>query len=59
MCTFFILTINGVSALESGVSVPLVADEVQEWEEGILLGAEVIVTNGTGMCSWTQSIYAG
>ncbi len=50
LCIFLlILTINGVSALEDGVLVPLVADRSSgDGEEGILLGAEVIVTNGTG-----------
>lgn len=44
-----LLTINSVYALEEGVSVPLVADKsTGDGEEGILLGAEVIVTNGTG-----------
>ena len=43
------LTSTGVQALEEGVSVPLVADKsTGDGEEGILLGAEVIVTNGTG-----------
>src|SRR5659263_527342 len=50
LCIFLlILTINGVFALEEGVSVPLVADRsTGDGEEGVLLGAEVIVTNGTG-----------
>ena len=50
LCIFLlILTINGVSALEDGVSVPLVADRSSgDGDEGILLSAEVIVTNGTG-----------
>jgi uncharacterized protein len=50
LCILFLfLTITGVSALETGVSVPLVADRsTGDGEEGILLGAEVIVTNGTG-----------
>ena len=49
LCIFLLLTINGVHALEEGVSVPLVADKsTGDGEEGILLGAEVIVTNGTG-----------
>lgn len=44
-----LLTINSVYALEEGVSVPLVADKsTGDGEEGILLRAEVIVTNGTG-----------
>lgn len=43
------LTLSGVQALEEGVSVPLVADKsTGDGEEGVLLGAEVIVTNGTG-----------
>lgn len=38
-----------VNALEEGVSVPLVADKVTgDGEEGALLGAQVIVVNGTG-----------
>jgi uncharacterized protein len=41
--------INVVNALEDGVSVPLVADKVTgDGEEGALLGAQVIVVNGTG-----------
>jgi uncharacterized protein len=41
--------INIVNALEDGVSVPLVADKVTDnGEEGSLLGAQVIVVNGTG-----------
>jgi len=40
---------NGANALEDGVSVPLVADKVTgDGEEGSLLGAQVIVVNGTG-----------
>ncbi|HEY6586243.1 MAG TPA: S16 family serine protease, partial [Candidatus Methanoperedens sp.] len=43
------MTINSVYALEEGVSVPLVADKsTGDGEEGLLLGAQVIVTNGTG-----------
>lgn len=46
---FLIMTITGAYALEQGVSVPLVADRsTGDGEEGILLGAEVVVTNGTG-----------
>lgn len=46
---FLIMTITGAYGLEPGVSVPLVADRsTGDGEEGILLGAEVIVTNGTG-----------
>ncbi len=42
-------TLTGVHALEEGVSIPLVADRsTSDGEEGILLGAEVIVTNGSG-----------
>lgn len=42
-------SINVVVALEEGVSVPLVADKVTgDGEEGALLGAQVIVVNGTG-----------
>ena len=50
LCIFLLLlTINSVYALEEGVSVPLVADRsTGDGEEGVLLGAEVIVTNGTG-----------
>src|SRR5450756_1664267 len=41
--------INVVNALEDGVSVPLVADKLTgDGEEGALLGAQVIVVNGTG-----------
>jgi len=40
---------SGANALEDGVSVPLVADKVtDDGEEGALLGAQVIVVNGTG-----------
>jgi len=40
---------NGANALEDGISVPLVADKLTgDGEEGALLGAEVIVVNGTG-----------
>jgi uncharacterized protein len=40
---------NGANALEEGVSVPLVADKLTgDGEEGALLGAQVIVVNGTG-----------
>jgi len=50
LCIFLLLlTINSVYALEEGVSIPLVADKsTGDGEEGLLLGAEVIVTNGTG-----------
>lgn len=42
-------TISSVHALEDGVTIPLVADHIADGrEEGILLGAMVIVTNGTG-----------
>jgi len=41
--------VSSVHALEEGVTIPLVADRVTEdGEEGILLGARVVVTNGTG-----------
>lgn len=44
-----VLPYNVVHALEDGVSVPLVADKVTgDGEEGALLGAQVIVVNGTG-----------
>lgn len=43
------VSLTGVCALEDGVSVPLVADKsTGDGEEGVLLGAQVIVTNGTG-----------
>src|SRR4030066_864759 len=50
LCIFLLLlAINSVYALEEGVSVPLVADRsTGDGEEGVLLGAQVIVTNGTG-----------
>ncbi len=51
LCVFLIilLTINGTHALENGVSVPLVADRsTDSGDEGILMSAQVIVTNGTG-----------
>ncbi|MCX9083754.1 MAG: hypothetical protein OIN87_03025 [Candidatus Methanoperedens sp.] len=39
----------GANALEDGVSIPLVADKLTgDGEEGALLGAQVIVVNGTG-----------
>ncbi len=45
----FLVTLNGVHALEDGVSIPLVADRsTDDGDEGVLLGAQVIVTNGTG-----------
>ncbi|MCZ7399364.1 MAG: hypothetical protein O8C62_06730 [Candidatus Methanoperedens sp.] len=45
----FLVTLNGVHALEDGVSIPLVADRSTDGgDEGVLLGAKVIVTNGTG-----------
>ncbi|MCZ7372414.1 MAG: hypothetical protein O8C60_01950 [Candidatus Methanoperedens sp.] len=41
--------LNSVHALEDGVSIPLVADRsTDNGDEGVLLGAKVIVTNGTG-----------
>ena len=44
-----IVTITNVHALESGVSIPLVADMMTDnGEEGSILNAQVIVTNGTG-----------
>ncbi|MCX9013091.1 MAG: hypothetical protein OIN66_18475 [Candidatus Methanoperedens sp.] len=44
-----LLTLNSIYALEDGVTIPLVADRSTDGgEEGILLGAQVIVTNGTG-----------
>ena len=49
LCVLLLLTATGAYALEDGVTIPLVADRVaDEGEEGILLGARVIVTNGTG-----------
>lgn len=50
LCIFLLLAgINSVCALEDGVFVPLVADRsTGDGEEGVLLGAQVIVTNGTG-----------
>jgi len=48
LCVFLLLTTSAY-ALEDGVTIPLVADRVTDsGEEGILLGARVIVTNGTG-----------
>ncbi len=44
-----IASVNNVHALEGGVTVPLVADRsTDSGDEGVLLGAQVIVTNGTG-----------
>lgn len=44
-----LFTLNSIYALEDGVTIPLVADRsTEEGEVGILLGAQVIVTNGTG-----------
>ncbi len=51
LCVLFIFlaTLSSVHALEEGVAIPLVADRsTDEGDEGILLGAQVIVTNGTG-----------
>ncbi len=51
LCVLFILIIIGgtANALEDGVTVPLVADSsTQDGEQGILLFARVIATNGTG-----------
>ena len=46
---FSILTIGNVNALESGVTIPLVADRMSDnGETGAILSAQVIVTNGTG-----------
>ncbi len=45
----FLMTATGAHALADGVSVPLVADSsTAEGDKGILLAAQVIVTNGTG-----------
>jgi uncharacterized protein len=45
----FFVSLNGVHALEDGVTIPIVADRsTDRGDEGILLGAQVIVTNGTG-----------
>jgi uncharacterized protein len=44
-----ILIISNVSALENGVTIPLVADRMSDTGEvGAILSAQVIVTNGTG-----------
>ncbi len=44
-----LITPSGVHALEDGVTIPIVADRSTEnGDEGILLSARVIVTNGTG-----------
>ncbi len=50
LCIFLIFfSINVVNALEEGVTIPLVADRsTGNGEEGVLLGAQVIVMNGTG-----------
>src|SRR4030067_1279729 len=50
LCIFsLLLTITSVYALEDGVSIPLVADRMTDsGDEGVLLAAQVIVTNGTG-----------
>ncbi len=41
--------LGSVQTLEDGVSIPLVADRVADsGDEGVLLEAQVIVTNGTG-----------
>jgi uncharacterized protein len=49
MILIFLATASSVHALEDGVSVPLVADRsTGDGDEGVLLGAKVIVTNGTG-----------
>jgi uncharacterized protein len=45
----YILTIGNAYALGNGVTIPLVADKISDnGEEGELLSAQVIVTNGTG-----------
>lgn len=46
----FLASASAVSALEDGVSIPLVADRSTDdgGDEGVLLGAQVVVTNGTG-----------
>jgi uncharacterized protein len=45
----YMLTIGNVYALENGVIIPLVADRMTDnGEEGAILNAQVIVTNGTG-----------
>lgn len=44
-----LITPSGVHALEDGVTIPIVADRsTDNGDEGILLSARVIVTNGTG-----------
>ena len=44
-----ILTIGNAYAIENGVTIPLVADIMTDnGETGAILGAQVIVTNGTG-----------
>lgn len=49
MIALILVTAGGAQALDGGVSVPLVADSsTAEGDTGILLGAQVIVTNGTG-----------
>ena len=50
-CAILLLlaAVNPVHALEDGVTIPLVADRSTEnGDEGVLLSAQVIVTNGTG-----------
>lgn len=45
----FLLTLNIVSGLEEGITVPVVAfQSTEDGDKGLLLSAEVIVTNGTG-----------
>ncbi len=45
----YLLAIGNASALENGVSIPLVADSMSNsGEAGSYLNAQVIVTNGTG-----------
>ncbi len=44
-----LIALSNVKALEDGVTIPLVADRSTDGgDEGVLLGARIIVTNGTG-----------
>lgn len=44
-----LIALSSVKALEDGVTIPLVADRSTDGgDEGVLLGARIIVTNGTG-----------
>ncbi len=44
-----LIALSSVKALEDGVTIPLVADRSADGgDEGVLLGARIIVTNGTG-----------